>query len=92
MSPDTAETTYESLADLRAALRSDDRGRMLDAADAIRDADLAVDAVTSQDPPVEPLVDAGIIPDDGRGQTAAEQRQRQVDLLEDILAALEGDS
>lgn len=58
---------------------------MLDAADTVRDAGLSVDAVTSSDPPVGALVDAGIIPDSGPSQTPAnEQREQMLDLLREI--------
>lgn len=80
----TNEPQYESLASLRQDLNSDDRGRMLDAADSVRDAGLSVDEVTSQDPPTEALVGAGIVPPTSSAKPAQSQREEMVDLLRQI--------
>lgn len=83
-SNDSDGPTYESLAKLRQALSADERGRMLDAADTVRDAGISVDAVLSDRPPVADLADAGIVPPETQATPAAEHRQRMIDLLEQI--------
>lgn len=75
---------YSGLAELRQDLRSDDPGRFLDAADVVRDAGLEVENVLSDEPPMQGLVDADIVPASTDPTTAREQRQQIIDLLQQI--------
>lgn len=88
-----SEYPYPNLAELREALRSDDVDRVESAYEILFSNDIQPRDVQSRDPPVQSLVDAGVLPpDEGSddGLTVAERDRRKVELLERIAEAVEG--
>lgn len=84
-----AETDYDSLAKLRAALTSDDASARSDAYGAVLSNDIEPTDVLGEDPPAQALKDAGVIPEDGGGEGHLDVLKDIRDLLE---AAHGGDS
>lgn len=64
---------------------------MLDAADSVRDAGLSIDEVTGNDPPVQELAEAGLVPESGQqGRPSGEVLGSILDELVKIREALQG--
>lgn len=75
---------YDSLAKLRAALTSDDAEARSSAYSAVLSNDIRPNDVLDDDPPVEELQDAGVIPSSPDRMGRDDKLDRIIELLEEI--------
>lgn len=83
---------YDNLASLRAALTSDNVDRRTEAYEAVLSENIRPNDVLDDEPPVEDLQEAEIIPGPDEGDSRADREDRIIELLEEIAANTGGDS
>lgn len=91
MSPALSKV-YDNLANLRAALTSDNVDRRTDAYEAVLSNDIQPKDVLGESPPEQALRDAGVLPPSDEAASRADREQQIIKLLEQIVENTGGGS